>query len=249
MRVSLWPGLIKAALDNLRRQQSRVRLFERGAVFLRKDAAVIEAPRVAGITLGSRMPEQWGLDKVPADFFDLKSDVTAVLELAGASTAFEFQPTTLPCLHPGRSAAITRDGAVVGWLGELHPSIAADLDLAGGCLLFELDITPAIIAPLPAPGAVSRFPQVRRDLAVTVPLATPLSAIRSRVSVAAGSLLRELVVFDVYQGPGIESTRKSIALGLIFQDNNKTLKDEEADALMAVVASDLGANLDAKVRD
>ena len=96
---------------------------------------------------------------------------------------------------------------------------------------------------------MSRFPQVRRDLAVTVPLSTPLSAIRSRVSVAAGSLLRDLVVFDVYQGPGIESTRKSIALGLIFQDNNKTLKDEEADALMAVVASDLGANLDAKVRD
>ena len=248
MRVSLWPGLIKAAQDNLRRQQSRVRLFERGAVFLRNGGTVVESPRVAGVAVGPRTPEQWGLGKDQADFFDLKSDVTAVLELSGSPVDFEFQPGNLACLHPGRSSVITRDGAVIGWLGELHPLIAAELGLAGGCLLFELDITPAIIAPLPSPRAVSRFPQVRRDLAVTVPLATPLSAIRSRVSVAAGSLLRELVVFDVYQGPGIESTRKSIALGLIFQDNNKTLKDEEADALMAVVASDLGKNLDAKVR-
>ncbi len=249
MRVSLWPGLVKAALDNLRRQQSRVRLFERGAVFLRSGNAILEAPRVAGVVVGAKAPEQWNTPKAPADFFDIKSDVCAVLELAGAAVDFSFEPTDLACLHPGRSATVRREGAVVGWLGELHPSLSADLGISGCCLLFELDITPAIIAPLPVPGEISRFPQVRRDLAVTVPLATPLSAIRSRVSVAAGSLLRELVVFDVYQGPGIESTRKSIALGLIFQDNNKTLKDEEADALMTIVASDLGANLDAKVRD
>jgi phenylalanyl-tRNA synthetase beta chain len=248
MRVSLWPGLLKAALENLRRQQPRVRLFERGAVFLRNGSAIVEAPRVAGVVAGARAPEQWGTGKEPADYFDVKSDVCAVLDLAGA-VDFTFEAATEPCLHPGRSALVKRDGAVIGRVGELHPSLSADLGFPGSCLLFELDITPAIIAPLPVPGAISRFPQVRRDLAVTVPLATPLSAVRSRVSVAAGSLLRELVVFDVYQGPGIESTRKSIALGLIFQDNNKTLKDEEADALMTIVASDLGANLDAKVRD
>jgi phenylalanyl-tRNA synthetase beta chain len=248
MRVSLWPGLLRAALDNLRRQQSRVRLFERGAVFLRSGSAIIEAPRVAGVVAGARAPEQWGLGKEPADYFDVKSDVCAVLDLAGA-VDFTFEAAQETCLHPGRSALVRRNGAVIGRMGELHPSLSADLGFSGSCLLFELDITPAIIAPLPVPGEISRFPQVRRDLAVTVPLATPLSAIRSRVSVAAGSLLRELVVFDVYQGPGIESTRKSIALGLIFQDNNKTLKDEEADALMTIVASDLGANLDAKVRD
>jgi phenylalanyl-tRNA synthetase beta chain len=249
MRVSLWPGLLKAALDNLRRQQPRVRLFERGAVFLRSADAILEAPRVAGVVIGARAPEQWNIPRSPADFFDIKSDVCAVLELAGAAVDFTFEPSSLACLHPGRSAAVRREGAVVGWLGELHPSLAVDMGFSGTCLLFELDITPAITAPLPVPGSISRFPQVRRDLAVTVPLATPLSAIRSRVSVAAGNLLRELVVFDVYQGPGIESTRKSIALGLIFQDNNKTLKDEEADALMTIVASDLGASLDAKVRD
>ena len=115
--------------------------------------------------------------------------------------------------------------------------------------MFELDITQATEASLPQVQAISRFPQVRRDLSITVPLDLPLSAVRTRVSVAAGSLLRELRVFDLYQGPGIESTRKSIALGLIFQDNNKTLKDDEADALMASVAADLSAQLGARVRD
>ena len=95
MRVSLWPGLIKAAQDNLRRQQSRVRLFERGAVFLRNGSGVTETPRVAGVAVGPRMPEQWGQGKDAVDFFDLKSDVMAVLALSGESVAFEFQPTDL----------------------------------------------------------------------------------------------------------------------------------------------------------
>ncbi len=109
--------------------------------------------------------------------------------------------------------------------------------------------TVALQALLPVLTPVSRFPQVRRDLSITVPADTPLSAILSRVSVAAGSQLRDLRVFDLYQGAGIETTRKSVALGLIFQDNTKTLKDDEADALMASVAADLGTQLDAKIRN
>jgi phenylalanyl-tRNA synthetase beta chain len=144
---------------------------------------------------------------------------------------------------------VLRDGVEIGWLGELHPSLSAELGLAGSCLLFELDITPALQAPLPQLQAISRFPQVRRDLSITVPADTPLSAILSRVSVAAGSQLRDLRVFDLYQGAGIEPTRKSVALGLIFQDNTKTLKDDDADALMASVAADLAVQLDAKIRN
>ncbi len=249
MRVSLWPGLIKAALDNLNRQQDRVRLFECGAVFLKEQGGVREVRRVAGLAAGSRLPEQWGSKSTGVDFFDTKSDVSAVLALAGASSVVSWEAAELSCLHPGRSAAILRDGARVGWLGELHPSLAAELGFSGACLLFELDITPALEAPLPQLASVSRYPQVRRDLSVTVPESTPLSAILCRVSVAAGSLLRETRVFDLYQGPGIEPTRKSVALGLIFQDNNRTLKDDEADRLMAAVAADLGRSLDARIRD
>ena len=249
MRLSLWPGLLKSLQENLARQQDRVRLFERGRVFLPEGSSVSETLRVAGIVTGARVPEQWAAARDEADFFDLKADVAAVLALAGPSAQLEWREGGPPCLHPGRSATVVRDGHEIGWLGELHPSLRAQRGMASTVLLFELDITQAIAANLPAVAPVSRFPQVRRDLSITVPQDTPLSAVRNRVSVAAGSLLRDLRVFDIYQGPGIETTRKSIALGLIFQDNNKTLKDDEADALMASVAADLSAQLDAKVRD
>ncbi len=249
MRVSLWPGLLKAAMDNLSRQQDRVRLFERGTVFLQQGGAVRELLRVGGIAFGPRAPEQWAAGREPVDFFDIKSDFTALLALAGAGVTFDWQPGTLSCLHPGRSARVLREGQEIGWLGELHPSLAGSLGLAGPCMLFELDITPALQAPLPQLSPVSRFPQVRRDLSITVPADTPLSAILSRVNVAAGSQLRDLRVFDLYQGAGIEPTRKSVALGLIFQDNHRTLKDDEADALMASVAADLAVQLDAKIRN
>jgi phenylalanyl-tRNA synthetase beta chain len=249
MRVSLWPGLLKAARENLSRQQSRVRLFERGAVFLHDGTGLNEPLHVAGIAIGGRAPEQWAAGRETVDLFDMKADVTALLQLAGPAAQFEWRDGAPHCLHPGRSASIWRDGVRVGAVGELHPSLSTELDLSAGSVLFELDITPALNANVPRYSAVSRFPQVRRDLSITVPLATPLSAILSRVTVAAGSLLRDLTVFDIYQGAGIESTRKSIALGLIFQDNNKTLKDDEADALMASVAADLSASLDAKVRN
>jgi phenylalanyl-tRNA synthetase beta chain len=248
MRISLWPALLKAAQMNLARQQDRVRLFEQGAVFVTDGGVLREVPRLGGIVIGTRDPEQWGAAREPADFFDLKADVSALLQLAGPRASFAWQPSTLACLHPGRSAAITRDGQAIGWLGELHPGLGAELGFSTTVLLFELNIIPALEAPLPAVQAISRFPQVRRDLAITVPVATPLSAITSHASVAAGELLTDLRVFDIYQGAGIEPTRKSVALGLIFQDKNKTLTDSDADALMASVAAELGRKLDARVR-
>jgi phenylalanyl-tRNA synthetase beta chain len=249
MRVSLWPGLLRNALENQRRQQDRVRVFELGSVFLGERGTVREPRQVAGLALGRRLPEQWGAPADPADFFDLKADVEAVLALSGDPAAFGFEAATLPCLHPGRSARVLRDGTPIGWIGELHPELVRALDCGSAPLLFELDLAQATLRGLPKVAAPSRFPQVRRDLAVTVPAGLPLSRIKDRVSVAAGSLLRELRVFDLYQGPGIESGRKSIAFGLIFQDNDKTLKDEDADRLMAAVAADLKANLDARLRD
>ncbi|MEO8316178.1 MAG: phenylalanine--tRNA ligase subunit beta [Pseudomonadota bacterium] len=248
MRVSLWPGLLKVVMENLSRQQDRVRLFERGTVFLQQSGTVHEALRVAGVATGARSPEQWAAGRETVDFFDIKSDFSAVLAMAGGGAKFEWQPARLACLHPGRSASVVRDGQEIGWLGELHPSVAAGLGLSAPCMLFELDLTVALQAPLPVLAPISRFPQVRRDLSITVPADTPLSAILSRVSVAAGSQLRDLRVFDLYQGAGIEPTRKSIALGLIFQDNTKTLTDDDADGLMASVAADLGAELDARIR-
>jgi phenylalanyl-tRNA synthetase beta chain len=249
MRTSLWPGLLKGVVENQRRQQDRVRLFELGAVFEKTEGAVRETRRIAGIALGARLAEQWAAKREPSDFYDLKSDVMALISLSNASEHVEFVDEKLPCLHPGRTAAIHRDAARIGWLGELHPQLVRELDLPSAPLLFELDLAAATRHDLPRASAISRFPQVRRDLSVTLPESTPLSALRARATVSAGSLLRELRVFDVYQGPGIESGRKSIAFGLIFQDNNKTLKDDEADSLVAAISADLALNLDAKLRD
>jgi phenylalanyl-tRNA synthetase beta chain len=249
MRLSLWPGLLRAALENRRRQQERVRLFELGTVFHRESGSIVESPRLAGVVLGSRHPEQWGAAASPADFYDLKADVAAVLALARPGVPATFEAGGADCLHPGRSATVRLGGDAVGVLGELHPGVARELEFPASPLLFELNLNVLLQAFVPQAQEVSRQPHVRRDLAVTLPEATPFGTIRDRVTVAAGPLLRELRAFDVYHGPGIETGRKSIALGLIFQDNNRTLKDEEADALMARIAADLQSNLDAKLRD
>jgi phenylalanyl-tRNA synthetase beta chain len=249
MRLSLWAGLLRVALENRRRQHERVRLFELGTVFHRDAELIVESPRLAGIVLGSREPEQWGLKSGAADFHDLKADVASVLALARPDALPVFEPGGAACLHPGRSATVRIAGQAVGQLGELHPALARDLGFPVAPQLFELNLNNLLQAFVPLSKEVSKQPHVRRDLAVTLPLATPFGTVRDRVTVAAGPLLREILAFDVYQGPGIETGRKSIALGLIFQDNNRTLKDEEADALMARIAADLQSNLDAKLRD
>jgi phenylalanyl-tRNA synthetase beta chain len=245
MRVSLWPGLIRAALENQRRQQERVRLFEHGARF----ASGIETDLLSGIALGSRLPEQWGAKAVAVDFFDVKADVEALFARTGAPAEFAFVADALPCLHPGRSARITRDGATVGWMGELHPQLVKDLDFTYAPVLFEVEFAAGLTAKMPRFEEISRFPRVRRDLAVVVDEKVSLRQLHERVTFAASSLLREIRVFDVFRGPGIETGRKSVALGLIFQDNSRTLADEDADRLLAAIRADLSATLGAGFRE
>jgi phenylalanyl-tRNA synthetase beta chain len=256
MRVSLWPGLLKAALENQRRQQDRIRLFEHGARFLATGAPGLGATReietLAGIACGHRLPEQWGLPREmrePADFFDLKGDVEALLAATGAQAEFTFEPGALSCLHPGRAARLLRRGAPVGWLGELHPSLVKALEFTYAPMLFELDVEPALAVALPAYREISRFPQVRRDLAVVLDESVALSSVTERVTFTASSLLRDLRVFDVYRGPGVEAGRKSVALGLIFQDISRTLTEDDIAGIMAAVVADLRVSLNAKIRE
>jgi phenylalanyl-tRNA synthetase beta chain len=258
MRVSLWPGLLKAALENQRRQQDRIRLFEHGARFLAAGAgsaapgAAREVDTLAGIAGGHRLPEQWGLPREmrePVDFFDVKGDVEALLAATGARAEFAFEPHALACLHPGRAARLLRKGQPVGWLGELHPSLVKALEFTYPPVLFELDAEAALAVERPAYREISRFPQVRRDLAVVVDESVALSSLTERVTFTASSLLRDLRVFDVYRGPGVEAGRKSVALGLIFQDISRTLTEDDVAGLMAAVVADLRVSLNAKIRE
>ncbi|MGA8093666.1 MAG: phenylalanine--tRNA ligase subunit beta [Steroidobacteraceae bacterium] len=256
MRVSLWPGLLKAALENQRRQQDRIRLFEHGARFLATGAqglgATHEIDTLAGIASGHRLPEQWGLPRemrAPVNFFDVKGDIEALLAVTGGHAEFTFEPRALSCLHPGRAARLLRKGVAVGWLGELHPSLVKALEFTYAPVLFELDVGAALAIELPTYREISRFPQVRRDLAVVLDESVALSSLTERVTFTASSLLRDLRVFDVYRGPGVEAGRKSVALGLIFQDISRTLTEDDVAGLMAAVVADLRVSLNAKIRE
>jgi phenylalanyl-tRNA synthetase beta chain len=255
MRVSLWPGLLRVMLENQRRQQDRIRLFERGRRFDSSSGGVREVDSLAGVAYGARLPEQWGIPKesrAPADFFDVKADVEALLIGTGAFDDFTFEAGALSCLHPGRAARIRREGQDqgkdVGWIGELHPTLVRELDFTYTPVLFELDID-ALGVVRPTFQDISRFPSVRRDLAVVLDEHVPLSALRERVVLAASSLLRQIRVFDVYRGPGVETGRKSVALGLIFQDITRTLTDEDADRAVASVIAELRVSLNARIRE
>ncbi len=251
MRASLWPGLLQVARENQRRQQDRIRIVELGASFMvDADQRPVETELLSGLALGPRLPEQWGTtSRSTVDFFDTKQDVEALLASTGDLDAFTFQPAVVDCLHPGRSAEILRSGKCVGLIGELHPRLVHDLDFNGTPVLFELQWCDALARRLAAFEEISRYPSVRRDLAVVVDENVALSQLRERVVLAASSLLREFRVFDLYRGPGIETGRKSIALGLIFQEKTRTLTDADADNAMAAIRADLSATLGAAFRE
>ena len=251
MRVSLWPGLVHTCRENLRRQQSRVRLFEIGSTFQsagRRDE-VREVEMLAGVAIGSRLPEQWGEKRESVDFYDVKADVLELLSLSGETKSVEFRAESLAVLRPGRTARIYRDSRPIGWLGEMHPRVVEELNLPATAFLFELEIKLAFSAkPIQFKG-ISKFPSVRRDLAIVVDESLPLAVLQENVTVSASGLLSELRVFDVYRGPGIETGRKSVALGLILQDSSRTLTDVDADAVVTAVVARLRDVLSATIRD
>ena len=249
MRVSLWPGLIQACRENLHRQQPRVRLFESGRRFIVQGSELAEIETLAGIVVGARLPEQWGAGREAADFFDVKADIEALFELTGEGAAVRFEAAELAPLRPGRTARIYRGDTAVGWLGELHPRLVRELGLTATPLVFELDTELSFSSKSLNFIKISKFPQVRRDLAVVVEESVTLAKLRETVTFGASGLLTDLTIFDVYRGPGIDSGRKSIALGLILQDSSRTLTDKDADAVVSAVIARLRDDLSAAIRD
>jgi phenylalanyl-tRNA synthetase beta chain len=247
MRVSLWPGLVHALKRNLSRRQERVRIFEHGLRFIIQDNELKQLNTVSGLIAGRRLPEQWGAPASRVDFHDAKGDVEALLGLTGAG--FSFEAAEHPALHPGQSARILRDGHEAGWVGALHPRLVRGLDLDLVPVLWELDENVSFAAELPGFKELSRFPAIRRDIAVLVGRQVPVEALRGAVQAAAGSLLTESRVFDVYQGERIDSSLKSVAFGLILQDSSRTLTDHEADDVVAAVLARLESEFGARIRD
>ena len=249
MRSTLWVGMLEAAAGNIARQQDRVRLFEIGKSFHGSLDKHDETVCVAGLVYGPRVPEQWSGKSQQVDYFDIKSDVEALLRLAGNDAVFSFEPCEHACLQPGQSAAVVRDGHRIGRIGKVHPRVARAFDIKGGVYLFEIEAEKMMATAVPVARSVSRFPAIRRVIAVVVDEKIPAEELRLAAAAAAPGIVTDVRIFDVYQGPGIEAGLKSIAIGLILQETSRTLTDDDADAAQAAAVQKLQQEFAAVLRD
>ncbi|EPL03938.1 phenylalanine--tRNA ligase subunit beta [Pseudomonas sp. CF161] len=248
MRASLWPGLVKALQHNLNRQQDRVRLFESGLRFVGQLEGLKQEPMLAGVVCGSRLPEGWAQGRDVVDFFDVKADVEAVLGFAGALDSFSFVPGSHPALHPGQTARIEREGRLVGYVGAIHPELSKNLGLDRPVFVFELVLAEVALGKMPKFQELSRFPEVRRDLALVADKDVAASAVLDVIRENAGEWLTDLRLFDVYQGKGIDPHRKSLAVGLTWQHPSRTLNDDEVNSATQNILTSLEQRLNATLR-
>jgi phenylalanyl-tRNA synthetase beta chain len=208
-----------------------------------------QVPTLAMVVTGSRFGESWSSDSAAADFFDLKGDLESLLDLTGHPESFSFEPGRRAALHPGQTAMITRKGQQIGYIGALHPAVNAELGLNSALYVCEIDLQEVLVASLPEFTELSRFPEVRRDIAVIVDKSTSAAKLMSTVKSAAGAYLTDLRLFDVYEGKGIDPKRKSVALGLTFRDQSRTLSDDDVNLAMDQVIDSLENNYKAELRN
>ncbi len=248
MRTNLWPGFINTLLYNKSRQQHRVRLFEIGTCFTVRGDKLEQLTKVGGLLTGLAQAEQWGQVSQETDFYDLKGHLENTLSLFYPMSELDFLPNTHAALHPGQTAGIYHKSRKIGLIGRLHPTIVQKLDLPTNVFVFELDLSMLKQAPLHRFQEISRFPEIRRDLALLVNQTVPSKDIRDTIKTVAGDWLKGVFIFDVYQGKGISSGLKSIALALILQHPTRTLVDDEVAELMNKVINALKGTLGAELR-
>ena len=248
MRTTLWCGLLKAALHNTNRQQNRVRLQETGLRFTQQPDGINQQKMLAGLALGSAYPEQWAEKTRKLDFYDIKADVEAMFALTGCQAIFTSAEHI--ALHPGQSAHITSvTGEHIGWLGMLHPSLEKQLGFDTQVFLFELDQNQLLNKRIPVFKPLSKYPSVRRDLALIVKENIQANDIINCVQETNEPTLQDVAIFDVYRGKGVEEGYKSIALSIILQNTTQTLTESEIDAILNKLLEQLTNKISAKLRD
>ena len=261
MRTTMWVGLLSALKHNVNRQQNRVRLFETGLCFkpqeLKSEAgsrvskagfdAIEQEAMFSGVVCGDIHQEQWAEQSRKVDYFDLKAEVEALLSYSASKTTFE--AAEHPALHPGQSASIKQHGELIGWIGALHPQVQKALDIDQKVYVFELKQSAIAHNKIPAFSALSRYPEVRRDLAILVAEEIPVAEILSVIESASSDLVKEIQLFDVYQGKGVDVGTKSVAFGLILQEFSRTLTDLEVDTEIENIVSTLNQQFAATLRE
>ena len=242
MRSSLIVGLVGALRYNLNRKQARVRLFEVGACFAREHDGYTQSQRLSCLAYGAALPEQWGAATKPVDFYDMKADAEALF----APQPLRFVAATHPAMHPGRSAQIYCGEQMVGWIGELHPRWQQQYDMAQPAVWFEVELGALTQAKVPRMSEITKLLPVRRDLAVLVDEAVTVQTLLDAMQQADAPYVREVALFDVYRGKGVEQGKKSLAFRVLLQDTQKTLTDsgiETSIALLVDVLQRHGAQL------
>jgi len=242
MRSSLLGGLLAALRTNLARKQPRVRLFEVGGCFAASAGNYVQHERLAGLAYGGALSEQWGSPTRNVDFYDVKGDVEALF----GQRSLVLQAEQHPASHPGRSAKILLNGQAIGWIGELHPQWQQQYDLPQAVVWFEVELAVLLAATVPLASEVSKFPPVRRDLAVVVDESVSVQSLLTALHDSKAPFVVELGLFDVYRGKGVEEGKKSLAFRVLLQDTRKTLTDIDIDqsiAQLKVVLQQQGAQL------
>jgi phenylalanyl-tRNA synthetase beta chain len=245
MRSSLLGGLLGALRTNLARKQSRVRLFEIGGCFKAEAGIYLQEDRLACLAYGAVLPEQWGAVARNVDLFDLKSDLEALF----APRTLTVRAAEHPASHPGRSARILLDGLAIGWLGELHPKWQQQYDMPLPAVWCEVQLSALLPSAVPGIEDISKFPAVRRDIAVLVDEKVDVQSILDTLSSQNAPYVTELALFDVYRGAGVEEGKKSLAFRVLLKDTQKTLTDSEIEPSIAMLVEALhkiGAKLRGK---
>ncbi|MCK8841671.1 phenylalanine--tRNA ligase subunit beta [Haemophilus influenzae] len=252
MRVSLISGLLGAVLYNQNRQQSRVRLFETGLRFVpdaNAEFGVRQEFVLSAVITGTAKSEHWAGKAESVDFFDLKGDLESVLSLTEGGNRVRFVAKQFDALHPGQSAAIELDGQEIGFIGAIHPSISQKLGLNGKTFVFEILWNAIAARNVVQAKEISKFPANRRDLALVVADSVPAGELIAACKQAGGEKLVQVNLFDVYQGVGVAEGYKSLAISLTVQDNEKTLEDEEINAVISAVLAEVKQRFNAELRD
>ncbi|HGZ8669826.1 TPA: phenylalanine--tRNA ligase subunit beta [Staphylococcus aureus] len=240
LRQSLLPHLIEAASYNVARKNKDVKLFEIGNVFFANGEGELpdQVEYLSGILTGDYVVNQWQGKKETVDFYLAKGVVDRVSEKLNLE--FSYRRADIDGLHPGRTAEILLENKVVGFIGELHPTLAADNDLKR-TYVFELnfDALMAVSVGYINYQPIPRFPGMSRDIALEVDQNIPAAELLSTIHAHGGNILKDTLVFDVYQGEHLEKGKKSIAIRLNYLDTEETLTDERVSKVQAEIEAAL----------
>ncbi|CUS48890.1 MAG: phenylalanyl-tRNA synthetase beta subunit PheT [Idiomarinaceae bacterium HL-53] len=251
MRLGLLPGLLTAAGYNQKRQQTAVRLFESGLKFVPSEPAengIEQREVLGGVAFGSLLAEHWQQGNQALDFYSVKGHVEALLSLSGLEN-YRFVASAHAALHPGQSASIYKGEQYVGFVGALHPQFEKTFGLKSRTFVFELDLALISARDVPVATPISRFPSIRRDLALIVDKTLAAGEVIEFIQKIGANHVVDLHLFDVYEGDNLPQNKKSLALALTLRADDRTLEEQDINNSVATVIESLKEEFNAVLRD